>query len=681
MINLRQFQNEKNQLLTIYEDVLNNFELDENDIYELKQYQKNLLEERFIVSVCGQINVGKSTFLNDLLFEENLLPTKEVVETAKLTTITYGESPVYEVVFYSEEEWMKLKEEIIVNANGDIVKNDNGEPYTFYEYLIKPAINKIISLTGNISIEKEMIDMQSTSGTNFKDLKKYISANGIYTPFVKSVNLSYPSEILKDIIVVDTPGTNDPNTVRSKLTEDWIGKSDAVIYLMYAAQALTSQDQEFILKYLLPVPSDKIMIALSKIDTVDNYQRPKNYLENNLRKLEQFQRAIEHKTIYPISPMYSLYPKIYKKYEAGEISLSESEIDEIEFQLFDRRDEKIEKIITAKGFMPEFREAIETHLLANKGKALLISHKQKIVSIFDIKLQDLIIKKEGDYKKLSLSQLSSKDILEKEEELNNYINNIKTVEDDSKRKRDIQFRKLEDSIHESLIQMFDYIGTEMKREIRTSSLDHLIHNIGWFLKNECEQFIYYGEFKQNITNSLKKFKAELEDLLNTIKNQVTTLNIISTVSIDAMFSDIAYKPITKGLEQKVTNKLNSDILKQLENKLLFIRIKQKQTLAEIEGVVNELINTDEANGLRESIFAIILSNVQGDLNKFFESLLNQIKEGLVSVKEHLRVVLDEKEEKGTLEKKIKKQINDLELKIQSLEKQKSLILGNLNLVK
>ena len=79
-------------------------------------------------------------------------------------------------------------------------------------------------------------------------------------------------------------------------------------------------------------------VSVAKINgeniTVNDFQRPKNYVENNLRSIEQFQRAIQHKTIYPISPMYSLYPKLYQKHQAGVIELSHEEVDQIEFQLF-----------------------------------------------------------------------------------------------------------------------------------------------------------------------------------------------------------------------------------------------------------------------------------------------------------------------------------------------------------
>lgn len=678
MINLRQYTNQKQKLIAIYKEVMNDVELENRDILDLQQYKENLLKEKFTVSVCGQMNVGKSTFLNDLLFEENILPTREVAETAKLTTIAYGEEPFYEVIFYSEEEWNKLKQEQMINANGEGVTYDDGEPCTVYEYLIKTAVNKSISATGNISIEKEMVDKQPTTGTNFKDLKKYISADGIYTPFVKTANLAYPSELLRDIIVVDTPGTNDPNTVRSKLTEDWIGKSDAVIYLMYGGQALTAQDQEFILKYLLPVPSDKIIIALSKIDTIDDIQRPKNYVENNLRSLEQFQRAIQHKTIYPISPMYSLYPKLYQKYKAGEIELLQEDLEQIEFQLFDRRDKKIEKLIAEKGFMPELREAIETHLLQNKGEAIIASHKQKILSIYESKIRDLVVKKERALKNLTYSHLEIKDILQKQAEIENSINRIEKLEEASIITRDSGFITLQDSIHVYLIEMFDSIGINISRELTTTKLDHIIHNIGWFLKNECEKYIH-GEFKENIKRSLSDFKKVLEDLLVDIKTEVSTQNSISTVSIDAMFSNIAYKPIIMDIEQKITKKLRSDILEKLNKNYLKLRFKKK-SLAEIEKQINEIIITDKANGLRESIFAMISSNVKKDLDEFINRLFEQIKEELRSVKDYLQEIIDQKVEKETLEEKIKEQIKEYDRQIQSLEKQKSQILSDLHTV-
>ena len=77
---------------------------------EIKKHKENLINEIFTISVCGQINAGKSTLLNYLLFkDEEVLPADDTPWTAKLTTVKYGEKKSANITFYTEEEWNTLK--------------------------------------------------------------------------------------------------------------------------------------------------------------------------------------------------------------------------------------------------------------------------------------------------------------------------------------------------------------------------------------------------------------------------------------------------------------------------------------------------------------------------------------------------------------------------------------------
>ena len=71
----------------------------------------NMLKENFIISICGQMNSGKSSFLNYLLFKrDNILPVDPTPWTAKLTKVHYGERDYIEIFFYTKSEWEELKQ-------------------------------------------------------------------------------------------------------------------------------------------------------------------------------------------------------------------------------------------------------------------------------------------------------------------------------------------------------------------------------------------------------------------------------------------------------------------------------------------------------------------------------------------------------------------------------------------
>ena len=58
-----------------------------------KKSLEDLENELFTISVCGVVKAGKSTFLNALLFGEDILPTFATPMTAKLTFIEYTTEP------------------------------------------------------------------------------------------------------------------------------------------------------------------------------------------------------------------------------------------------------------------------------------------------------------------------------------------------------------------------------------------------------------------------------------------------------------------------------------------------------------------------------------------------------------------------------------------------------------
>jgi septin family protein len=110
-INIEQHAKEKKLLLSQYDKILKSeyllkFDINIDDIFERVE---NLKNERFFISICGQMNSGKSTLLNSYIFGDLILPFDNTTQTAKLTIMEYSEKPYFEPVFYTEKEWDQVK--------------------------------------------------------------------------------------------------------------------------------------------------------------------------------------------------------------------------------------------------------------------------------------------------------------------------------------------------------------------------------------------------------------------------------------------------------------------------------------------------------------------------------------------------------------------------------------------
>lgn len=381
---ITKYVQQKENLLKTYDDLIkynfvpckqDNTEITEGSIREL---QNNLEKEEFIITVCGQIKAGKSTLLNYLLFNsESILPVDDTPHTAKLTIIQYGKENGAKVCFYTKDEWKELKEKKIVDE-------ETGKERSYYEEYLKNDIDRVAyeGIYGEEFIREASYCHEER---DLKQLGKYVSKDGVYTPFVKQVEVTINNEFIKDVKIVDTPGLNDPNEFRSRITHDWIMNSNAVIFLIYTGQPLSSTDLDFIDKHLSPISSKKIVFATTKIDSQPDYKRVIDYIDRNLRSHPALKRRhlLEGQEVYPISTLAAVI--------AHKIANNKPFTEGEKYQ-HERIKEKMPEIIEKGGYMDDFIKGIEQHIMKDKGNSIIESHKRKIQSICEAKINEVRLK-------------------------------------------------------------------------------------------------------------------------------------------------------------------------------------------------------------------------------------------------------------------------------------------------
>ena len=76
---------------------------------EFASIKNKIDDDKLTLDVIGQMKCGKSTFLNSLIFGDDVLPAATTPMTASLSVITYGEEKSIEAEFYTKAEWDALK--------------------------------------------------------------------------------------------------------------------------------------------------------------------------------------------------------------------------------------------------------------------------------------------------------------------------------------------------------------------------------------------------------------------------------------------------------------------------------------------------------------------------------------------------------------------------------------------
>jgi predicted GTPase len=217
----------------------------------LQEMTRRMEQATFSIGVTGVMNAGKSTMLNALLGEA-LLGTAVVPETANLTRISYAKEPYAKVNFWNQKEWRAIEESASVLPSIEAFVLET-------QYHFGESFDALITQEGKS--EQIRVDMLSAY-TSAKDSDKKCN-------LVKSVELYTNLEMLKEgVVIVDTPGLDDPIIQREEITLAYLNECDVLIHLMNAAQAATQKDVDFIIDALLYRKVAQLLIVITRIDAI-----------------------------------------------------------------------------------------------------------------------------------------------------------------------------------------------------------------------------------------------------------------------------------------------------------------------------------------------------------------------------------------------------------------------------
>ncbi|WP_108671379.1 dynamin family protein [Peribacillus acanthi] len=207
-----------------------------------------LHREQFELIVVGEFSNGKSTFVNALLGKE-ILPSSVKPTTAILNKIYYNDEPKFRLHYRNPKLAPKVVNEELfkkIVAPGEPTEGDeNGLLY------IKRSIELIKS--------------------------------------IDHAEIGYPLPLCRNnIVIIDSPGTNDLDPAREAITNHYIPKSDAAIIVLNATRALSASELSFLRDRILSSDIDKIFFVINFLDylrTEEDVQKVYHYVKNELNEI------------------------------------------------------------------------------------------------------------------------------------------------------------------------------------------------------------------------------------------------------------------------------------------------------------------------------------------------------------------------------------------------------------
>lgn len=486
-------------------------------------------DRKLTLAVVGCVKAGKSSFLNELIFQgKDILPHAFRPKTATLTKIEYDAHPHMMITYYRPVEWEQLEK---------LAKQESStrEDVKTAKELVNDVKNSGLDVKPYLAKGKEIIDMPDEKLME-SVLDTYVGANGQLTPIVKSVTLCINRPELEGLSIVDTPGTNDPIVSRTQATKDFLAECDVVFFL---TKALDNQDVNLLQTQLPGQGVGDIRLIASKFDDVvlDAADSQNSLEEVILAEKEKFQHNVEkiftehaeeyaksgrtefgklmHSCTHPFF-LSSLMHRMAKKTRERYTPLEENVFEELDYYHGDMSPELVAKLGDMTAIEKEFQD-----IAAHKDEKLATSLQQTLPT-FKRNLQTVLenLLKKARQHRLTLESHDQKEILVQKQAIADQILKLKGHVGDqfSQVMCDMESAKvaLVGELH-SLASNRDVLversGTETHTKTRTVSDSHLLKPWTWFSSHE-ETYTYDTHYKYIATSdaleSLRRYGHQIQ---------------------------------------------------------------------------------------------------------------------------------------------------------------------------
>jgi GTPase SAR1 family protein len=263
------------------------------------------IPDRYRVAVVGRFKVGKSAFVNKLA-GERLAGVDTNPETAAISIFQYDTQTRAEVALVSAEDWQQLKDGHAEGPKNPEVKrydrfihfnerpprkDKEGKVIPRSQTDLNALVKHWVEPGGKIhELKAEKWDTRDGKKGFLAAIKKFTSAQEPLHYLVNQLTIHAPIPILRDQIeLIDTPGLDDTEHFRVRLTEELVKDVDAILFLTVSGASYSQSDKEFILRQLRRRQIKHLQLIITKCDeTFENAVRDAKANDDNPPTFDAF---------------------------------------------------------------------------------------------------------------------------------------------------------------------------------------------------------------------------------------------------------------------------------------------------------------------------------------------------------------------------------------------------------
>jgi hypothetical protein len=571
-----------------------------------ESFQKTLdtlHDEKFTIAVCGVVKAGKSTFLNSLLFGNDILPAFDTPMTAKLTFIEYTDKANYATItFYSKEEWAQLNDDL---------KEKFPEQSKELQERMKLCSEKY-GVAMHLYIGRPDIEIK-----DLNQIEEYVTdpktKGGKYTPYVKCVHIYIRNESIKNLRIVDTPGLNDPNIINSLETEKWIRNTHALIFLLQN-KGMTENDLQFFEVHLSNTSAGNRLFVINKIDDldVDEWIKTRSYLKERGKTEAFIKRGHlfgDNETICGYSALLSMLKNMRDK----GIPLNEDQ----EWSLAKGEDD---------GVNPDpdnIAEKLSAKLYSNTGIKRIASGVNLILQVYSTHVKQLERTILESKNTLLDCGKSMEELGQETKELELFQKKLMNTASQYKEDvNDIVSKILAEGLVRPAERSLDKIDMKIQAEIQACNNAEGLRNLSFTIKEECEkQFGTFGTFKTSITQAKREIREELAQTSALINRDFSRRSIVADIDCSELseihFEDFDFDSISEEIAYQLSAELPSSWFEELFTKKDSMREIARKGFLKAKATIREQLDS-RTRSVRKNI----MDQVQNNFNDLIEQIQN-----------------------------------------------------------
>lgn len=618
----------------------------DKSLYDTIQTIKNT---EYTISVCGAVKAGKSTFLNALLFGDDILPTFDIPFTAKLTFVEYSEGQNrFEVYFYSEEEWKEYMSQLNDKEKDELSKKMAFCAKTGVYQAQTIGRSKIVS--NNLS-EMEWYATDPESGT----CPQY------YTPFVKEIHIYIKNDLIRNVRIVDTPGLNDSNQINSAETSRWIRKTHAMVFLLNNT-GMNGTDLAFFNSHFHEASPESRVFVINKTDQPkeEDVQRVVDYL----RSLGNSRPDFRERRLFGPQESICRYSSLIDLLRSKQANHKELTPDEQK------------KLKEKEGFDPDpdhVRDIIKQRLYNNEGKHRIVRGFDTILEIYQQKINILTVEMAESKSVIEDCGKSDKAL---QEDIDKFTKNKEAFADFFVEKihhvigdfNDEVFRDLNDAKNDAF-KSLEYLTIE-----GTPTAKELIAFVSGYTEKVRDLFV--SESGSRVQQELRKIPGKMFEFINTVKQDIINFYISMKIDDSVIMTKadqieppkIDLTELSTALKKKTEEVLPKGFWEELITRGSTMKADIEKLLSEFRCRIKTYIDTQE-KVISEYATESIKKDINGEKDK-------DGKDGFATLNDKrcidkLRLLETDQKTKKKMIKRRQKAIKKIQKEIASIEQNKS----------